>query len=283
MFGFFKNNNYFCSMGDSWYRTKQLLEDYLKLQLHEEIDYEKFYLYSIIAHSTAIEGSSLTELDTQLLLDDGITAQGKPLVDHTMNNDLYHAYQYAYSCAERHETVTTDLLKAFNAHVMKTTGTIMNTMAGTYDSSKGDFRLQSVRAGTEGPSYMDYRKVPIRTEELCQQLQERLGKAKTLEEKYNLSFDAHLNLVTIHPWVDGNGRTSRLLMNYIQKYFDLVPTKVFVQDKEKYIQALVKAREEENPHCFRLFMQQQLNKSLKIDLQQHEKSINQSKGFHLLF
>lgn len=38
---------------------------------------------------------------------------------------------------------------------------------------------------------------------------------ETFRERYELSFNAHLNLVTVHPWVDGNGRTARLLMNYI--------------------------------------------------------------------
>lgn len=47
-----------------------------------------FHFYSLITHSTAIEGSTLTELDTQLLFDEGVTAKGKPLVYHLMNEDL---------------------------------------------------------------------------------------------------------------------------------------------------------------------------------------------------
>ena len=44
---------------------------------------------------------------------------------------------------------------------------------------------------------------------------------KNTSEQYELSFNAHLNLATIHPWVDGNERTARLLMNYIQFYYRL--------------------------------------------------------------
>ena len=40
---------------------------------------------------------------------------------------------------------------------------------------------------------------------------------------HRLSFEAHFRLVTIHPWVDGNGRTARLLMNIIQRQLGLVP------------------------------------------------------------
>ncbi len=46
-------------------------------------------------------------------------------------------------------------------------------------------------------------------------LKEKQKKVGIFREQYELSFNAHLNLVTIHPWVDGNGRTARLLMNYM--------------------------------------------------------------------
>lgn len=49
----------------------------------------------LLSHSTAIEGSTLTELDTQLLFDEGVTAKGKPLVYHLMNEDLKKAYELA--------------------------------------------------------------------------------------------------------------------------------------------------------------------------------------------
>jgi Fic family protein len=78
--------------------------------------------------------------------------------------------------------------------------------------------------------------------------------SKDLLEQYLLSFDAHLQLVTIHPWADGNGRMSRLIMNYIQFEFGLVPTKVKKEDKAEYIQALVDSREQDSTLPFREFM-----------------------------
>lgn len=63
---------------------------------------------------------------------------------------------------------------------------------------------------------------------------------------YRLSFEAHLRLVTIHPWVDGNGRTTRLVMNMIQRQLGLVPSIVSKEDKGEYIQSLVDSREKED-------------------------------------
>lgn len=68
---------------------------------------------------------------------------------------------------------------------------------------------------------MNYLKVPAKVDELCAILQEKQKTVGAFREQYELSFNAHLNLVTIHPWVDGNGRTVRLLMNYIQFCYHL--------------------------------------------------------------
>ena len=69
-----------------------LIERYKQLGIDSQIDYEKFYLYSIITHSTAIEGSTVTEIENQLLFDEGITAKGKPLMEQMMNLDLKRAH-----------------------------------------------------------------------------------------------------------------------------------------------------------------------------------------------
>ncbi|MDY4480803.1 MAG: hypothetical protein SPE21_01290 [Candidatus Cryptobacteroides sp.] len=66
----------------------QLLRQYQELGISMQIDYDKFYLYSIITHSTAIEGSTVTEVEAQLLFDEGIAAKGKSIIEQLMNLDL---------------------------------------------------------------------------------------------------------------------------------------------------------------------------------------------------
>lgn len=67
-----------------------------------------------------------------------------------------------------------------------------------------------------------------------------------METCYRLSFEVHFCLVTIHPWVDGNGRTTRLLMNIIQRQLGLIPSIVTKDAKGEYIQALIDSREQED-------------------------------------
>ena len=260
---------------------EQLYQKFQQLGISEAVDYEKYYLYSLITHSTAIEGSTLTEAEAQMLFDEGLTAKGKPLVYHLMNEDLKKAYEFAKEEAKCKKPINSALLQKLNSTLMRTTGSIYNVMGGSFDSSKGEFRLCGVTAGIGGRSYMSYQKVPAKVDELCALLQEKQKTVGTFREQYELSFNAHLNLVTIHPWVDGNGRTARLLMNYIQFCYNLFPTKIFKEDREEYISALRLSQEDEVNQPFLDFMAGQLKKSLSLEIERFNTS--QKKIFSFMF
>ena len=266
---------------DVWQEIEQLYQTFQELGINESVDYDKYYLYSLITHSTAIEGSTLTELDTQLLFDEGVTAKGKPLVHHLMNEGLKQAYDFAKAESGQLVPITPVFLQRLNAVLMRTTGSVHSVMGGSFDSSKGEFRLCGVTAGVGGQSYMNYIKVPAKVDELCVLLQEKQKIARTFREQYELSFNAHLNLATIHPWVDGNGRTARLLMNYIQFCYRLFPTKIFKEDREAYILSLRQCQNEETNQPFLSFMAGQLKKSLSLEIERFKAS--QKKGFCFMF
>ena len=124
-------------------------------------------------------------------------------------------------------------------------------------------------------------KVPAKVDELCVLLQEKQKTVGTFREQYELSFNAHINLVIIHPWVDGNGRTARLLMNYIQFYYHLFPAKIFKEDREEYILSLRQCQDEEANQPFLDFMAGQLKKSLSLEIERF--SASQKKGFSFMF
>lgn len=231
---------------------QRLLERHKELGISDQIDYEKFYLYSIITLSTAIEGSTVTEVEAQLLFDEGITAKGKPLIEQLMNLDLKVAYDYGRTWIKRHEDITVESLVTLAARVMARTGGEYNSLGGSFDASKGELRKLNVTAGAGGRSYMNWKKVPVKLKAFCDELNKRRKAVDKCDKAavYELSFWAHYELVTIHPWADGNGRTSRLLMNLLQMEYDVLPTKVFKEDKAEYIQALIDTREAEDTNIF---------------------------------
>ena len=253
-----------------------LLEEYRQSGIAEEVDYDKFYLYSLITHSTAIEGSTVTEIENQLLFDEGISAKGRNIQEQLMNLDLKNAYMKSLSLAQSHAPFSPDMLKSLSAAVMKNTGSQYSTLQGAFDSSAGDFRLVNVTEGVGGRSYMNYLKIPSRLEEFCAHVNERrsaLLDNPDVVEAYLLSFDAHYMLVTIHPWVDGNGRMARLVMNQIQFEFGLVPVKVLQEDKAEYIKALVDSREQDSVQPFRDVMLDEHIRNLKNELETHRRSL----------
>ena len=248
-----------------------LLHQHDKLGISQQIDYDKFYLYSIITHSTAIEGSTVTEVEAQLLFDEGITSSKRTMMEQMMNLDLKVAYEYGMKWIKSHAPITTEWLITLASKVMARTGSEYNSFGGHFDASKGELRKLNVTAGFGGRSYMAFQKVPNKLAAFCEELNKRRQTidANDAAAVYELSFWAHYELVTIHPWADGNGRTSRLLMNLLQMEFDVLPTKVLKEDKAEYIQALVDTREEENIDIFVDCMTELHCRHLKSDIDQY--------------
>ena len=254
----------------------KLLKQHKELGISEQIDYDKFYLYSIITHSTAIEGSTVTEVEAQLLFDEGITSSKRTMVEQMMNLDLKVAYEYGMQWIRKHEPITVEWLVTLASKVMARTGSEYHSLGGDFDASKGEIRKLNVTAGIGGKSYINYQKVPQRMETFCKELNARRKAIDTsdIAAIYELSFWAHFELVTIHPWADGNGRTCRLLMNLLQMEYGVLPTKVLKEDKAEYIQALIDTREEEDMEIFLNCMSRLHCQHLRYDIDQYLKSVD---------
>lgn len=227
-----------------------LVGRYKELGIDSQIDYEKFYLYSIITHSTAIEGSTVTEIENQMLFDEGISAKGKTIVEQMMNLDLKRAYEESIRLARLNTLITIDVLKTLSKLVMQNTGSSYKTALGEFSSAK--------------------------LQEFCDWLNTQRARKMTMAERYDLSFEAHYRLVTIHPWADGNGRMARVIMNHIQFEFGLVPAKVLKEDKGDYINALIATRESGNISIFQNFMADEMTKTISSDIETYLKFTEES-------
>ncbi len=260
-----------------WNELTKVKQQYLKLDLQNALDYEKFCTISIVWHSTKIEGCSLTETDTKVLLEKDITAAGKPLRDHLMIKDHYTAFQFIKKQARQKEKITPEFIQQIGSLGMKHTGAITNTVLGTFDSSKGDLRLTQVYVDKK--YFPDYKKVPELLNQLCQSVNERLEAVKK-EDILKLASDLHYNFVNMHPFADGNGRTARLLMNYIQLYHDEPLIKIFSENRTEYIDALNETENKEDINIFREFIGKQQLKFLHAEI---DKYTDLDKGYVLMF
>lgn len=251
---------------DLYKRVELLVKEYKQL-MKGQVDVRKYTFYSISYHSTAIEGSTLTESQVFDLLENDIPAKNKPFTHHLMVIDHHKAFEYVLQCAKKKEILNEKLIQKIGELVLQNTGSSYNVAIGSFDSSKGDLRLLNVRAGSR--SFPDYKKVPALVKSLCSETKKEIATVKTFREKCELAFRLHFRFVSIHPFADGNGRTSRLLMNYILAYFNLPVFFVFKGNRIAYINALEKARNKEDKTIFYDFMFKQYEKFLKKEISEN--------------
>ena len=157
-----------------------------------------YYRIGLTYTSNALEGNSLTEVETKILLEDGLTVGGKPLRDTF--EALVHAEAYDYMFTLLHSRVISEN-DALTMHLMFYKG-IDAAYAGRYRDRK---------VFITGSNYS-----VSEVDEIVDKMAELFEWAKFERDALHpVAFAAqlHKRFVFIHPFIDGNGRLSRLLMN----------------------------------------------------------------------
>lgn len=178
-------------------------------------------------NSNAIEGNTLTLRETQLILEQGITIGGKSLREHFEVVNHREAIALVESLAEKREPITPSGVRQLHALVM----------ARIDDDNAGQYRQLPVRitgATHEPPPAWE---VPARMTDWVDWLTEQ----ENITELVELAAVAHHRLVAIHPFLDGNGRTSRLVMNLILRRADYPPAIIARANRTQYYRALAAA------------------------------------------
>lgn len=256
---------------------------YKSLTKNKILNLEKFNYYAIVHHSSKIEGNTLTLEETEFLLDKNLTPKSKPLEDLLMVNDHYKALLYIIELAKNKSKFDLKELKHISSLVLKNSEKMVTNILGTTYAAKGDLRLSNLRAGKT--VFMNYDKVESNVLQLLDYISINLN-LKDFIEINKLAFLFHYQMVTIHPFLDGNGRLSRLVMNYVQQYHNLPLSYIYANDKLDYYKALNITRESEDLSIFNEFMFSQLNKQLKAEikhLKKQPKTKKNKKGFSLIF
>jgi Fic family protein len=249
----------------TWPEIERLTDQVQQLPAGRQQTSQQLSQVMVSAHSTMIEGSRVTVLEAfDFLLGTAPTlGPGKPLAGYDMLGDHARALDLALQRADARQLPGSALLRELAAAVMESTGRPTNTALGTVDPTQGDLRRGNVFI-VGASSFPNAQKVPTLVAALTGELRGRMPVATALREQ--LAFEAHQRLVSIHPFNDGNGRTSRLLMNYVQRYYNQPLTIVFREDRQEYFAALEQSRIAEDLTVFFDFMRGQHGKSLTYQL-----------------
>lgn len=151
--------------------------------------------------SNRIEGNTLTLQETVLVVEKGLTIGGKPLADHLEAINHTHALEYVKEIATGREPFTEAVLLNIHRLILQS---IDNAHAGRY---------RSVPVLISGAAH-----VPPQPYLLTKQMEDYFlweAENRTALHPVLRAAELHERLVTIHPFIDGNGRTARLVMNLI--------------------------------------------------------------------
>lgn len=152
--------------------------------------------------SNALEGNTLTISETKILLENGITVGGRPLKDCYEAVGHGAAYDYMLELARQPDMeITEDVIKNLHRLFYQK---VDADQAGQYRS------IQVYISGTE---YVP--PAPDEIPHLMTHLSDQILSSRSTLHPIELAAMAHKRLVDIHPFIDGNGRTARLLMNLI--------------------------------------------------------------------
>lgn len=178
--------------------------------------------------SNAIEGNTLTRRETALVVEKGLTVGGKSLAEHLEARNHAHALDWIKEQVKRKpESLTEKDILHIHDIILK----------GIDDANAGHYRSVPVRIAGSTVVLPNPRKVP----HLMQDFAQWLSCAQGLHP-VELAAEAHYRLVSIHPFVDGNGRSARLLMNMILLMSGYPAAIIRKRDRLVYIGALEKAQ-----------------------------------------
>ncbi len=213
---------------------------------------EDWFRVELTYTSNAIEGNTLTRRETALVVDKGLTVGGRLLAEHL------EATNHACALDWVHEQVNRKPGSFKQRDILQIHNTILR---GIDDANAGCYRTVAVRISGSTVVLPNPIKVPDMMTEFIKWI-------KTADNIHpiDLAAEAHYRLVSIHPFVDGNGRTARLMMNMILLMSGYPPAIIAKRERLAYITALEKAQAGGSKDDYLKLIAKAINRSLDIYL-----------------
>jgi len=194
--------------------------------------------------SNRIEGNTLTLRETDLVINEGLTIAGKSMREHLEALNHHEAIVYVKELAQNRTQINEREILTIHNLILR----------GIYPEDAGKYRkVQVMISGSQHqpPS-------PFRVKEEMEQFMSWFSSHKLSLHPVLLAAEVHERLVTIHPFVDGNGRTSRLMMNLIllQNGYVIANLKGDNASRMSYYKALEDAQTKQSKVAFYLLVSQ---------------------------
>lgn len=203
--------------------------------------------------SNAIEGNTLSRAETALVVEKGLTVEGKTLKDHLEAINHAQALDFIRDLASKKRAAITQRV-ILDIHKF--------ILSRIDDAHAGRYRSVPVRVAGSRVILPNPAKVPNLMDEF-----ETWLKSQSKARPATVAAEAHYRLVTIHPFTDGNGRTARLLMNLILIQAGYPPAIIRYRDRRANISAIEKAQLGGSMDTFLELVYQSIERSLDIYLE----------------
>lgn len=204
--------------------------------------------------SNRIEGNTLSLQETFLVVNDGLTISGKPLNEHLEAINHSEAIHFINELVEDKIELNAHRLKELHHLILK----------GIDRKNAGVYRNVDVRIG--GSKHLP--PAPVMLDKLMDDYFIYYQRQKSHVHPILLAAEMHERLVSIHPFIDGNGRTSRLVMNMIllQHGYTTTIFKGSYEDRMEYYKALEAVQVDNDPIPFYSLTLKMVKQSLEEHL-----------------
>lgn len=201
--------------------------------------------------SNRIEGNTMTLAETDLAINQGQTISGKSIREHLEVINHQEAIAYIRDLAQKNTSVNEREILSIHNLILR----------GIHPEDAGRYRKVQVMLQVSSHTPPQPEMIPKEMEDFFIWVETN----KTSLHPIVLAAEIHERLITIHPFIDGNGRTCRLVMNLIllQHGYSIANIKGDDDSKKQYYQTLETAQTKKNTEDFLLFIAQSEKESLE--------------------
>lgn len=197
-------------------------------------------------HSNNLEGNTLTYGETKALILFGLTAQGKPLKDHFEVTGHDEAIKWIMEIVKQERPLTENFIRELHKLILKESYEVDAITPEGLPTKKrvniGIYKTTPNHVKTKTGEIFRFatpEETPAKMNDLVNWYRAKVKKKDI--KPILLAAEFHYKYIRIHPFDDGNGRTARILMNFILMQFNYPPVIIKTDDKENYFAALRQA------------------------------------------